>query len=218
MNAFGFVKDPGSALTHFIGFLMAAAGAFPLLAKTARRQDQTAMVCMLVFILSMVFLYAASTVYHTFDLGEKKNRILQRIDHSAISILIAGTYTPPCILVFSQPAGRNLCILVWGIAIAGIVIKLFWIGCPKWFSSILYIGMGWACVTALPCLLTDLPRACFYWFLAGGILYTIGGIIYALKLPLFNAKHKNFGTHEIFHLFVMGGSLCHYIAIYCYIA
>ena len=218
MRAFGFVKEPGSALTHFIGLVLAVAGAFPLIGKAIGRNDTKELLCMLVFVLSMILLYAASTIYHTFDIGPKGNRILQKMDHSAISVLIAGTYTPPCLLAFSQPTGRNLCILVWSIAIVGIVVKLFWITCPKWFSSILYIGMGWACVTAFPSLLTDLPRAAFYWFLAGGILYTIGGIIYALKLPVFNSKHKNFGTHEIFHMFVMGGSLCHYIAIYVFVA
>ena len=218
MKTFGFVKDPGSALTHFIGLIMAVAASFPLLIRTADMREKGAMLYMLVFMLSMILLYAASTVYHTFDLGEEKNRILQKIDHSAISVLIAGTYTPPCMLKFHQPTGRNLCILVWAIAITGILIKVFWITCPKWFSSVLYIGMGWACVTAFPALLTDLPRPAFYWFLAGGILYTVGGVIYALKLEAFNSRHKNFGTHEIFHLFVMGGSLCHYIAIYCYIS
>ncbi len=218
MRGIHSIKDPGSAITHFIGLIMAAAATVPLLVKTSARGDSRAMLCMTVFMLSMILLYAASTIYHTFDVNDKVNSILQKIDHSAISILIAGTYTPPCILAFSQPTGRNLCILVWSIAIAGIVIKLFWITCPKWFSSILYIGMGWACVTAFPSLLHDLPRPAFCWFLAGGILYTIGGIIYALKLPEFNARHKSFGTHEIFHLFVMGGSICHYIAIYFYIA
>lgn len=218
MKAVGFIKDPGSSITHFIGLVMAAAATVPLLIKAAADGGSASLICMLVFMLSMIVLYAASTTYHTFDINEKANRILQKIDHSAISLLIAGTYTPPCLLVLKQPAGRNLCILVWVIAIAGIVIKMFWITCPKWFSSILYIGMGWACVTAFPSLLTDLPRTAFYWFLAGGILYTVGGVIYALKLPAFNARHKNFGTHEIFHLFVLGGSICHYIAIYCYIA
>ena len=218
MKASGFVKDPWSAYTHAIGLALTCVAAVPLLIKASGRNDPNEMGCMLVFILSMVLLYAASTIYHTLDLGEKKNRILQRLDHSAISILIAGTYTPPCMLAFRQPTGRNLCILVWSIAIAGIVIKLFWISCPRWFSSLLYIGMGWACVTAFPSLLHDLPRPCFYWFLAGGVLYTVGGIIYALKLRSFNEKHKNFGTHEIFHLFVMGGSFCHYIAIYVFIA
>ncbi len=212
------IKEPGSAITHFIGLVLTVAAALPLLAKSAGREGNTTLMCMLVFILSMMILYGASTTYHTFDISQKVNRILQKIDHSAISLLIAGTYTPVCVLVLKQPTGRNLCILVWSIAIAGILIKLFWITCPKWFSSVLYIGMGWACVTAFPSLLSDLNRTAFYWFLAGGILYTAGGVIYALKVPAFNARHKNFGTHEIFHLFVMGGSICHFIAMYFYIA
>lgn len=213
-----YIKDPGSAITHFIGFLMAAAATLPLLRKSASHNGSTTLYCMLIFILSMLLLYAASTTYHTFDVNSRVNRILQKIDHCAISVLIAGTYTPVCVLVLKQPTGRNLCILVWSIAIAGILVKMFWITCPRWFSSVLYIGMGWACVTAFPSLLSDLERAAFYWFLAGGLLYTAGGIIYALKLPVFNARHPYFGTHEIFHLFVMGGSVCHFIAMYFYIA
>ncbi len=218
MNILDRIKDPGSAITHFIGFLMAAAAALPLLVKSASHDTHATLYCMLIFIISMMILYAASTTYHTFDISKRVNKILQKIDHSAISILIAGTYTPVCLLVLKQPIGRNLCIFVWGIAILGIIIKMFWISCPKWFSSVLYIGMGWACVTAFPSLLSDLPRPAFLWILAGGIIYTIGGVIYALKLPVFNSKHKDFGTHEIFHLFVMGGSICHFIAMYVYIA
>lgn len=218
MSVIDHIKDPGSAITHFIGFLMALAAALPLLVKSAGHDGNATLYCMLIFIISMILLYAASTTYHTFDVSRRVNRILQKIDHSAISILIAGTYTPVCLLALEQPTGRNLCILVWSIAIGGIIIKMFWITCPKWFSSILYIGMGWACITAFPSLITDLPRPAFLWFLAGGIIYTIGGVIYALKLPIFNSRHKNFGTHEIFHLFVMGGSICHFIAIYFYIA
>ena len=107
---------------------------------------------------------------------------------------------------------------VWGIAIVGIVIKGFWIYCPKWFSSVLYIAMGWVCVLAFTQIMNALPRAAFLWLLAGGIIYTIGGVIYALKLPIFNSKHKNFGSHEIFHLFVMGGSFCHFIVMYAFVA
>ena len=108
--------------------------------------------------------------------------------------------------------------LVWGIAIAGMLIKAFWITCPKWFSSVIYIAMGWVCVLVFGQLLNTLPRAAFLWLLAGGIIYTAGGIIYALKLPIFNAHHKYFGSHEIFHLFVMGGSICHFIFMYAYVA
>ena len=135
-----------------------------------------------------------------------------------IFILIAGTYTPVCAIAIGGTTGRRLLILVWGIAIAGILIKALWIGCPKWFSSLLYIGMGWVCVLAFTQILNALSAAAFGWLLAGGIIYTIGGIIYALKLPVFNQLHKTFGSHEIFHLFVMGGSICHFILMYCFVS
>jgi hemolysin III len=98
------------------------------------------------------------------------------------------------------------------------LIKAFWITCPKWFSSIIYIAMGWLCLIAGSDLWNSLTPTAWGWLLAGGIIYTIGGIIYALKLPVFNSLHKNFGSHEIFHLFVMAGSFCHFIFMYYYIA
>ena len=100
----------------------------------------------------------------------------------------------------------------------GIVINALWINCPKWFSSLIYIAMGWICVVAIRQIVAALTPAAFGWLLEGGIIYTIGGIIYALKLPIFNSRHKNFGSHEIFHLFVMGGSFCHYVMMYGYVA
>ena len=214
----GKIKDPGSAVTHFIGMSFSCAAMLPLLSKASRHGDMRYPACMAVFMICMVALYAASTIYHTFDISRRVNRILQKLDHSAISLLIAGSYTPVCLLVLEQPTGRNLCIAVWAIAAVSILIKLFWISCPKWFSSLLYIGMGWVCVFALSTIFRDLSGAAFGWLLAGGLIYTAGGIIYALKLPLFNARHKTFGSHEIFHLFVMGGSLCHYILMYAYVA
>ncbi len=212
------IKDPWSAITHFIGMLLASAAMLPLLAKAAQHPEKGYLLCMAVFMICMICLYTASTVYHTFDISTHVNRILQKLDHSAISLLIAGTYTPVCLLVLEQPTGQRLCALVWIIAAVSIILKLFWIGCPKWFSSLLYIGMGWVCVLALSSIFRDLSHPAFGWLLAGGLIYTAGGIIYALKLPIFNAKHKNFGTHEIFHLFVLGGSFCHYVLMYGYVA
>ncbi|MEG0227756.1 MAG: hemolysin III family protein, partial [Lachnospiraceae bacterium] len=121
------------------------------------------------------------------------------------------------LLVLGGTTGKMLLILVWGIAIVGILIKAFWVFCPKWVSSVLYIGMGWVCVLAFTKLLHALSPAAFGWLLAGGLIYTIGGVIYALKLPIFNSKHKNFGSHEIFHLFVLGGSVCHFVLVYAFI-
>ena len=212
------IKDPGSAITHFIGMMMALFASTPLLIRAANNPDRIHLISLAVFITSMVLLYMASTVYHTLNLSERSNRILRKIDHMMIFVLIAGSYTPVCLVVLGNAAGYRLCALVWGIALAGILIKAFWITCPIWFSSLLYIALGWVCVLAFTQILNSLPPAAFGWLLAGGIIYTIGGIIYALKLPIFNSRHKNFGSHEIFHLFVMGGSICHFIMMYVFVA
>lgn len=211
------IKDPGSAITHFIAMLMAGFSALPLLIHAIHSPKIVNIGPLIVFIVSMVLLYLASTLYHTFDKGEKINRLLKKFDHSMISVLIAGTYTPVCLLVLKPAQGFPLLALVWGLAIMGILLKLFWVYCPRWVSSIIYIIMGWTCVLAFGPLLHILSTPAFGWLLAGGIIYTIGGVIYALKLPLFNSRHKYFGSHEIFHLFVMGGSICHFVFMYCYV-
>ena len=208
------IKDPGSAITHFIGMLMAIFAAIPLLLKAYQEPHRIYYISLCIYTTSLILLYAASTSYHTFDLNEKWNTILKKIDHMMIFVLIAGSYTPICLLVLERKTGLFLLALVWSIAIIGILIKAFWVYCPKWISSVLYIGMGWTCVLAFTQILNNLPRAQFMWLLLGGIIYTIGGVIYALKLPGFDSRHKNFGTHEIFHLFVMGGSACHFIVMY----
>ena len=212
------VKDPGSAITHFIGMMMAMFAATPLMIKAARQPDEIHMIALGIFIASMVLLYAASTLYHTLDLSEKRNKALKKIDHMMIFVLIAGSYTPICLIALPQPLGMRLFALVWSIAVLGIIVKMCWVTCPKWFSSLLYIGMGWICVLVFTQLLNSLSAAAFAWLLAGGIIYTIGGIIYALKLSIFNERYQYFGSHEIFHLFVMGGSICHFIVMYVFVA
>jgi len=212
------IKDPGSAITHFIGMMMALFAATPLLIKAGREPDRIHLISLTIFIVSMILLYAASTLYHTLDISERVNKILKKLDHLMIFVLIAGSYTPICLIVLGGKTGLRLFLLIWGIALLGIILKCFWINCPKWFSSVMYISMGWVCVLAFTQIMNSLPKTAFALLLAGGIIYTIGGVIYALKLPLFNARHKNFGTHEIFHLFVMGGSACHFIMMYAYVA
>lgn len=212
------IKDPGSALTHFIAMILALGASSPLIIKAARTPGYTHVLPLAIFITSMILLYAASTIYHTLDISPKVNQILRKVDHMMIFILIAGTYTPICLIVLGNRSGFLLLALVWAIAAAGILINAFWISCPKWFSSLIYISMGWVCVTAFREIISALPPAAFSWLLAGGIIYTAGGVIYALKLPIFNSRHKNFGSHEIFHLFVMGGSLCHYVVMYAFVA
>lgn len=211
------IKDPGSAITHFIGMLMAIFAAIPLLIKAAQEPSRIYILSISIYALSLVLLYAASTSYHTFDRSEKINTILKKIDHMMISVLIAGSYTPICLLVLKGRTGIILLSIVWGIALVGILLKAFWVYCPKWVSSVLYIGMGWTCVLAFTQILNAMSPAAFGWLLAGGLIYTIGGVIYALKLPIFNNRHKYFGSHEIFHLFVMGGSACHFIVMYAFV-
>ena len=212
------IKDPGSAITHFIAMVLAICATAPLLLKAAREPDHVHFISLMIFILSMIGLYAASTIYHSLDISPKVNQLLRKLDHMMIFILIAGTYTPVCMIVLGDKTGWILLGLVWGIAIVGIIINACWITCPKWFSSMIYIAMGWVCVLAFGKIVRALPAPAFGWLLAGGIIYTVGGVIYALKLPIFNSRHQTFGSHEIFHLFVMGGSLCHYIMMYCFVA
>ena len=200
------IREPGSALTHFIAMLLALCAAVPLLVRAAVHSGVKSLTAMTVFMISMVLLYAASTIYHSVNCSGRVLRIFRKMDHMMIFILIAGTYTPVCLLTLPKPSGLMLLAAVWGIALVGIFIKGFWITCPKWFSSVLYIAMGWSCLSVLGQLL------------AGGLIYTAGGIIYALRLPLFDARHPMFGLHEIFHLFVMAGSLCHFVFMFCYLA
>ena len=212
------VKDPGSALTHFIAMLLALCAAVPLLVRAAVHSGVKSLTAMTVFMISMVLLYAASTIYHSVNCSGRVLRIFRKMDHMMIFILIAGTYTPVCLLTLPKPSGLMLLAAVWGIALVGIFIKGFWITCPKWFSSVLYIAMGWSCLSVLGQLFSLLPLHAFLWLLAGGLIYTAGGILYALRLPLFDARHPMFGLHEIFHLFVMAGSLCHFVFMFCYLA
>lgn len=212
------IREPGSALTHFIAMMMAVFAAIPLLVKAAVGSGERNFIAMAIFMGSMILLYGASATYHSVDFSGKRLRIFRKIDHMMIFVLIAGSYTPVCLIVLGGQLGYTMLATVWGIAVAGILIKAFWINCPKWFSSVIYIAMGWVCLGVFGTLWNTLPISAFLWLLAGGLIYTIGGVIYALKLPLFNSKHKNFGSHELFHLFVMGGSICHFIFMYVFVA
>lgn len=212
------IREPGSAITHFIAMMMAVFATVPLLVKAGIQSGWENFLAMAIFMGSMILLYGASATYHSVDLTGRSLRIFRKLDHMMIFVLIAGSYTPVCLIVLGGKLGYTLLALVWGIAAVGMLVKACWITCPKWFSSVIYIAMGWVCVLVFRPLLKTLSAPAFLWLLAGGIIYTVGGVIYALKLPIFNAKHKFFGSHEVFHLFVMGGSICHFIFMYLYVA
>ena len=210
------IREPGSAITHFIAMVLAMGSAVPLLMK-ASEFGPLSVIAMFVFIGSMVLLYGASATYHSVTVAPNIIKIFRKIDHMMIFIMIAGSNTPVCLLVLDKHTSSRMLLGVWGVALFGILIKALWITCPKWFSSILYIGMGWICISAIKPIIHTLSLSAFMWLLAGGLLYTVGGVIYALKLKVFNEKHAYFGSHEIFHLFIMAGSFCHFIFMYQYV-
>ena len=213
------IREPGSAITHFIAMMMAVFAATPLLIKAALSSDgKITLLALGIFCISMILLYGASATYHSLNISGKALRIFRKIDHMMIFVLIAGSYTPVCLIILGGKLGYTLLSVVWGIALFGMILKACWVTCPKWFSSVIYIAMGWVCLGVFGTLWNVLPHAAFGWLLAGGIIYTIGGVIYALKLPIFNGKPAFFGSHAIFHLFVMGGSICHFIFMYLYVA
>ncbi len=206
-------KDPVSALTHFIGCIVSVFFT-PVLLIHAMGSGATVtdLIALSVFMLSMISLYGASASYHCFDLAGEAGMRLKRLDHMMIFILIAGTYTPICVCAMGHE-GMVLLSVVWGIAFAGMIFKLIWVTCPKWVSSVIYISMGWVVIFAMPQLISHVSTSVLVWLYTGGVIYTIGGIIYALKLIRFNKRGSMWGSHEIFHLFVIAGSICHFISI-----
>jgi hemolysin III len=204
-------REPGSAITHLVAANLTLIGAFPLLHHVCKTGDSLSVFSMIVFLTSMFALYIASTLYHSWLGGTPQVMTLKKLDHCMISVLIAGTYTPVCLIPLRGRSGLILLALIWGLAALGILLKLCWVTCPRWISSCVYLVMGWLCVLAFPQLLAVLSRPTFLLLLVGGICYSVGAIVYALKLSAFNTRHPYFGSHEIFHLFVMAGSAFHYL-------
>ena len=208
------IREPANAFTHLLAMAFAIFASIPLVVKYCLSDGLLGAIATSIFMMSMILLYGASGLYHSVSVQEKALKRFKKLDHCMIFILIAGSYTPICLLALPTSIGHQLLMIVWGIAIVGIIIKLFWVMCPKWFSSILYIAMGWVCISKIMIIFHSLSLMAFGWLLFGGILYTIGGVIYALKLKLFDEMHPNFTTHTIFHLFVMAGSFAHYVCMF----
>jgi hemolysin III len=168
-----------------------------------------------IFGASLILLYSASSIYHLSWVSEKAIRVLRRIDHSMIYVLIAGSYTPICLITLRGPWGWSIFGTIWGFAIIGILVKNFWFSAPRWLSTLFYILMGWLLIIAIFPLSKVLPSGGMFWLFAGGIAYTIGGLIYATKWPKIPFKHFSF--HETFHLFVLLGSFCHFWLMFKYV-
>lgn len=209
------IKDPVSALTHLFGALLSVVGLILLVHHAAIKVTVWHTVTFAIFGGSLILLYTASTVYHTLSVSDRATMVLRKIDHMMIYILIAGTYTPICLIPLRGVLGWSLFGSIWGIAIIGIVMKGFWLNAPRWLSTLFYTIMGWLVIVAFLPLVETVPAAGIGWLVAGGILYTIGAVIYGTKWPKINWKF--FGFHEIFHIFVLLGSFCHFWLMYRYI-
>ena len=204
-----------NALTHLIALI----GIIPFMVYLVYKSYFVGgiyyVISFLIFALSIIGLYTASTIYHMLNVKESTICTLKKIDHMMIFILIAGTYTPVCLIVLKGALGYSILAVIWIIAIFGIMLKFFWIKAPRILSTIIYVLMGWAAILAFYPIKKSLEFQVILLLLLGGIIYTIGSIIYATKYPNFNFKF--FGFHEIFHLFVIGGSICHIIFMFKYV-
>ena len=200
---------PWSAITHGVGAVLAALGTAVLLVRSALLGKWLLFGLFAVYGLSMICLYTASTLYHCLNLSIPGRLALRKYDHCSIYLLIAGSYTPLCFTVLRQSGGVPLGIAVWTLAAAGMVLTVARLAIPRWLTSAIYLFMGWLAIFAIVPIYRALPAAGFFWLLAGGLLYTAGGVLYAVKWP--GRNNPRFGCHEIFHLFILLGSIAHFI-------
>lgn len=202
-------KDPMSCYTHFIGAALSVAGMIIMLVKILAEPFTTSQFTGIVFCLSLICLYGASSIYHYVSGSKVTVKNLRKLDHSMIYVLIAGSYTPLLYYILEGPQRTFLLASIWMIASAGIIMKLCWMSAPRWLSTALYILMGWFIAVDFSAL-KGLPAEIIFLLIAGGVMYTVGGVIYAIKRPNIG---KMFGFHEIFHIFVILGSICHYLMV-----
>jgi len=209
---FKIFREPISGLTHLAGTLLAIIGVVWLLIPAIQSRNIEQITAFSIYGASLVALYSASSAYHLLRLSEYGTRTLRRLDHTMIYILIAGSYTPLCLIALRGAWGLSLLGVVWGLALAGFILTLFYLNKPRWLTVGIYIIMGWLAVVAFVPLLQRMPPAGIFWMVLGGVIYSGGAIIYARKRPDF--VPGVFGFHELWHLFVMAGSAAHFVLIF----
>lgn len=210
-----YFREPINTLTHGAGAILASVGLGFLLYEAVAYGSISQFVAFSLFGISMILLYTSSSLYHGLHVKEKTLELLRKLDHCMIYVLIAGTYTPICLLALEGSWKWGLLITVWSLAVIGIIKKILWMHAPRWLSTVFYLGMGWLALIIFPILLEKLPVAFLVWISLGGLAYTVGAIIYGIQKP--NPVPRWFGHHEIWHLFVMAGTFAHFWAIYQYL-
>ncbi len=201
-----------SALTHGAGAILALVGTTILLCRAFFHQDFLSMAVFAVYGFSMICLYTASTLYHSIRGSHAWRIALRKYDHCSIYLLIAGSYTPVCILALANQIGYTLFAVIWCCALVGIILTAIRLNIPAWVSALIYLAMGWLAVFAIIPLQQVLSPIAMGWLLMGGVFYTIGGVMYGLKWPFRN--NPRFGCHEIFHLFILAGSVSHFFMMF----
>ena len=215
MNIFK-LREPISSITHLIGGGLSILALVLLIVKQvlAPSINYNLFVSTIIFGASMILLYFTSGIYHAISAKKEKLVLyMRKLDHSMIYVLIAGSYSPFCLYVLPRKTGIPVFVILWLIAIVGILMKILWINMPRILSSALYIGMGWVAIFVIKDLYINLVGPAFFLLVLGGLLYTIGGVIYAIKKP--NIKNWNF--HDIFHIFIMLGSLAHFLLVFLFL-
>ncbi len=208
-------REPVNGFSHLLGVFLSIWGLY-LLSKNAPDTASTSHLASLyIFGVSLILLYSASSLYHLLNISEKGIQLLRRIDHMMIYILIAGTYTPVCMIVLEGLWRWGLLLAIWILAFVGIILKIFWFNSPRWLSTLFYTLMGWLVIIAILPISHNIAKAGTVFLVLGGLLYTLGALIYATKWPQISSRL--FGFHEIFHLFVLGGSFCHYWLVFRYL-
>ena len=192
---------PWSAITHGIGAALAVVGTVFLAVQSAWMGKWENLVLFLIYGVSMVCLYTASTLYHCVNTTRSKRIALRKYDHCSIYLLIAGSYTPVCLTVLREDGGLPLLIAIWGLAVAGVVLTIAKLDIPRWLTSVIYLVMGWLALFAIVPLSQRMPGLGMFWLILGGVLYTVGGVLYAVKWP--GRSNPRFGCHEIFHVFIL---------------
>jgi len=211
-----YIREPINGLTHLAGAVLAFVGLLAMVIKAAATTGSpTEITAVIIFGVSMILLYSASATYHMVIARDKIIAFLRRLDHSMIFILIAGTYTPFCFISLNGKIGAILFSIIAGIAISGVVFKMVWFNCPRWISTALYLAMGWMIVFVFSPLTGSLNPIGLFLLILGGIFYTIGGVIYGAKPKFLQSKYMGF--HEIFHIFIMLGSLAHFLTVFLYV-
>ena len=203
------MREPVNGLTHLGGAIASTGGLIALL--LIGWQGLEKIISLFVYGLSLIGLFAASATYHLADVRPKIQEILRKVDHSAIFILIARTYTPFCINAFTGFWRWGLLSIIWSLAVIGILVKVFTISAPRWLSAGIYVVMGWLCFAAIGEMLVTLPIFALTWLIAGGVIYTLGALVYITKVM--NFWPGKFGYHEVWHIFVLLGAMAHFVAV-----